>query len=418
MTLLLGACDGDSVSQSAASATKVEGFCAIDGLAPALRETTIVIDTSAIAAAAPEQFHARNPALFALLLGLGDPVQTEQSGAAAPRERVTVLAASTARGSATPIFTGCLPNVSPEEVAARRAAGTDTGLDRYFGQDMGSSVKKAQDNFRRELLVSLMSLSKLAEASGAAAGPDPAALPRLLKLVGAPAADGPVRRLFVFSELGVGRAFPAGLSDTRQARLAGFEAARKAQLNLGRADVFIVPSSGQPDEQAQQYLKTFVLGSSGNLLGAHAFSANGLPAPPHTIAVYRGELPASPQIRMPLEVRVATTAGGQLVSSWVSYTGSFGQRSTPLTGQFQCAGPGACALRSDPAGGFGQMWSPSAAAEPEPLPAGPFGGLRYVEAQGTETQLRMRIYDPVIFLAEAGEGGDLRFDIKRISRRG
>jgi len=387
----------------------MDGFCAMEGLPPPLRESVVVVDATSIVAAEPERFRSANPELFALVLGLGDPAQAAQSGSVAPRERITILAGSAGR-SLTPVFTGCAPSVNEQEIQERRAAGEDGSLERYFGRDIASAVHEAQDDFRRQLLVSLMQMAKMSQPPVASTG-NFASSPfaQILKLVGRPPTDdAPLRRLFVFTDLA--GSLPGGLAERKPAREAGFAAASQAQLNLGRADVYLIPARGTLDEPSQQFLKAFLLGSSGNLLAAGSFTPNGMLPAPKSIEAYRGELPAAPQIRMPLEIRLATGPSNELIGSWVTYTGSFGQRSTPLLGQYQCSTAGNCLLRSDPRGGLGQLWSPAGSNEPEPLPDGPFGGLRYLEARGAGGILRGRIYDPVIFL---GEAGDLKFEVRR-----
>lgn len=409
-TFALSGCSDEIAPSTVNGPIKLDTFCSMAGLEPAKRHTVVVVDTSTIVKARPEEFRQKNPALFALATGLADPEQAVESGAIAARERVTILAGRADAATLSPVFTGCVPGISSGELAARAAAGADGAVDKYFGSDIASEVNEAREEFRRQLLVSLMSLEK--QASGPASGDGAIAtspLVRLLKALGQPPADeSGVRRLFLFTD--VAASLPTGLGDAASARAAGFKAAEDSALRLGMVETHLVPARGQPSDVEQGYLTTFLLGAQGDLKRTGAFTPNGLPPAPVSIASYRGELPVGGGITLPLNLRLATAASGELVNSWISYTGSIGQRATPLVGRFECSGERVCQLKSDPAGGLGQLWRTTAGTSPEPLPGGPFGGLRFIEATETPRSLKGRIFDPAIYLAPTG---DMKFEVKR-----
>ena len=390
---------------------KFDKFCSIDGLSTALRHTDIIVDTTAVVAAPPEELRVKNPELFKLVVGLADPAGAVEAGATAPRERITLFAASPKTGVLTPVFTGCVPGASPSELADREAHGSGGAVRQYFGSDLKATISKDQDEFRRLVLLALAKLAKQAEPTGGigtAAGGSP--LVRLLRPLGPPPSDDPsVRRLFVFSNLDA--SIPEGLSDAGTARSEGFKDAEAAGLHLGLADVYLVPAGGPPSELSAQFLSAFILGSQGKLGRAGGFSASGLEPAPTQVINYRGTLSATQSIAAPMTLRLAATKDGQLVNSWISYTASFGQRSTPVSGQFTCTGDSQCELRSDPEGGLGQLWRIKPGPEPEVREDAPFGGLRFMEATETAQGLKGRISDPVISIGRPG--GGMTFDAKR-----
>lgn len=404
---VLGGCDPGAPGDAPAAAISLETFCAAPGLAPALRHTTLVVDTGALQASAPEEFRARNPEFFKLAIGLADPAGALLSGAIAPRERITILAASPRSATLTPVFTGCVPGASPAEIAA----GAGSAAQKYFGSDLASQVEKQQAAFTRQLLLSLMALNKLSETPAPASERfQTSPLVKLLKPLGSQGADDPtVRRLFIFTDLR--RSVPTPAASVAAARTAGFETAAQAQVTLGLAETYIVTPGGPPVEEAVEFLKAFMLGSQADLRRVGGFSANGMTPAPTTVAAFRGSLAATPDYQMPMTLRLAATADGQIVNSWISYTGSRGVRATPLAGEWTCRAANECRLRSDPSGGLGQLWRLRPGPEPEVREDAPLGGLRFAEATETPSGLKGRIWDPVISIGRPG--GGMSFEAQR-----
>jgi hypothetical protein len=93
-------------------------------------------------------------------------------------------------------------------------------------------------------------------------------------------------------------------------------------------------------------------------------------------------------------------------------TGSIGQRATPVAGQFTCSADRQCELRSDPAGGLGQLWRIKPGVGPEVREDAPFGGLRFLEGTESAHGIRGRIYDPVISIGHPG--GGMTFEAERV----
>jgi len=408
--VLTGCGGGEETGASSGSGTvKFDQFCTIDGLAPSPRHSTIVIDTAAIRAASPEQFRTSNPELFKLVMGVANPTVALESGASAARERVTILAASSRGGTLTPVFSGCIPGVSAAELAARSRSGSDSAADRYFGSDLPAQVTKHQEAFTRQLLLVLAKLGDSAEPTAAAADGQ-APLVRLLRPLGSSQpTGGTVQRLFIFSDLAP--TLEGVPLDVTEARKKGFADAGRAALRLGLADAYLIGTRGALQDAEQQYLDAFMLGSQARLGHAGGYSTNSLAPPPSSVVTYRGSLVLD-ATSFPLELRVATTSGGDLVNSWVTYTSSHGQRSTPIAGRFDCAAPADCTLQSDRAGGLGQLWGTRPGPEPELLPEGPLGGLRFLDARETAGGLKGRVHDPAIGLGRPG--GGLTIEARRV----
>ena len=412
--LILAACkpEGDAASTDAAAGlTKMEAFCSEPGLPPALRETTIIVDTSMITHAAPEEFRSKNPELFKLVTGLADPALAIESGASAPRERVTILAGSASKGILSPVFTGCLPGASPTELAATQAGNGNTAAQKYFGSDLTSRINKQQADFTRQILLALMKLDQLSDQKAAPSGAfDTSPLVRLLKLQGAPSSyDSNARRLFLFTDITASA--PDTGKSVSDARKAGFQTASNTGLNLALAEVYLDSPSPPPDALTEQFLQTFILGSQGDLKRVGGWSANGLTTAPTQLVTYSGQLSDGVNSG-PMTLTVAATGGGEIVNSWISYTASFGQRSTPIKGQYTCSAERSCTLRSDPTGGLGQLWRYSQGSEPEAREDAPFGGLRFMSANESNTGIEGRIFDPSISIGHAG--GGMTFTGKRV----
>lgn len=407
----LGGCDPATPGGEGASAgvIKLDEFCATDGLSPALRHTTLIVDAGALQPASPEDFREKNPEFFRLAIGVADPMTAIASGAAAPRERITILAASPRTATLTPVFTGCLPGVSAGELTASAGSAGQ----KYFGSDLSSRVNKQQQAFQRQLLVSLMTLNKLSEAPSAL-GVDFATSPmvKLLKPLGAVSSDDPaVRRLFIFTDL---RRSPApSAASVAEARAAGFAAAAAAGVKLGQAEAYIVSPGAPPEDTAAQFFETFLLGSQADLRRVGGFSPNALLPAPAVIASYRGTLEATSALRMPMTLRIAATKDGELVNSWIGYTASMGQRTTPVAGEWRCQADQTCELRSDAAGGLGQLWRITPGEQPEVREDAPLGGLRFIEGRDSGGALKGRIYDPVISIGRPG--GAMTFQAQRVA---
>jgi hypothetical protein len=409
VAVLLSGCGGSTPSAVGSSneAVKLDAFCTMPGLKPALRDTVLVIDQNAVKPSKPETFKTENPDLFAAVIGLVDADRAVGSGAMAPREHLTIAVSNPQNGGLSQIFSGCIPAMSKEELADRASKGSDGAFDAYFGSDMASKLKAARSDFMTKAVL------MVAQVTGGAAGKgadsfNSSNFARTFKNIGSGTLEADrVRRLIVYAD-----PVPALSSvpdDYASARKAGFEQGQAAQANLGMAELYLLPAGRSVGDVQRAFLDAWFLSSGADLRQVGAFSPDAFAKPPARIMRYTGELPLSPEVKSPMELRLPAAADGTLVGAWITYTGSKGIRRTPISGQFACASDG-CELRGDPDGTLGQRWRTEPGAQPQPLVDGPFGGMRLISGVDDGQTLKARIYDPIIYV---GDKGDINFTAKR-----
>lgn len=400
----LAACGGggDPVGGTSGNSTvKMEAACSIAGLKPALRETLIVIDRSTVKAAKPENFRLENAALWGLITGLADGQRAADTAAMAPRERLTIALADPVTGGLDQLFTGCVPTISQDEIAGRAGQGEDGFEKKFMGSDMASQTTRQREEFLKQVVIVLATAKFGAKARRSDTFATSSFL-RTLKMIGpGRGTSETLRRVFVFADPAPAMTDVPG--DYAESRKQGFALAETIQANFGQSDVYVVPA-GRPLSEAQRgFLDALVLGSRGDLKGVTPFSPDSLAKAPVTVVNYSGELPLDGTIKSPMDLRLATAADGTLVNSWISYTASNGIRATPVAGQFVCDAEGQCDLRGDPGLGLGQRWRTDPGGSPQPLPGGPFGGLRLIEGKDDGQRLIGRIYDPIILVGDRGD---------------
>lgn len=404
----LAACGGsETPGVSTAQPVKFDQFCAVADMKPALRQTLVVIDASAVRPSTPETFRSENAELLSLVTGVAEPTRAVSSGAMAPRERLTISVADPVSGGLKQIFTGCVPGVSEQELGERASKGEDGAAASYFGSDLQSKISEGGEAFWKQALLSLVQV----KPSGAAPSGDgikSVGVARVFKSIG-PSEPGVIRRVFVYTDAA------RGLNNidktAASVRAEGFRDAQQLQADLGKADIHMVPA-GRPLSDAQgSYLDALLLGIQGNLRSFGPFSPNTLSKPPVKVLRYTGDLPLAANVRTPMEMQLAVAVDGSLVNSWISYTGSQGVRSTPVTGQFACAADASCDLRGDPNMALGQRWKTEMGTAAQPLPGGPFGGMRMISGKDDGQTFAGRIYDPIIYV---GERGDIRFTANKM----
>jgi hypothetical protein len=406
---LLGACTESepTVQGGTGEAVKLDAFCTMPGLKPALRETVLVIDQNSVKPSKPETFKTENADLFAAVIGLADADRAVGSGAMAPREHLTIAVANAQTGGLNPIFSGCLPAMSKEELADRKSKGEDGAIDSYFGSDMASKLDEARSNFLTKAVLMVAQVSGDGASNGGDSFND-SGFAHTLKVIGPGASTADrIRRLIVFAN--PGGALSSVPEDFAQARKAGFDQAQTAQTNLGMSELYLVPAGRTIGDTQRAFLDAWFLSSGADLRKVGAFSPDALTKPPVRIINYTGQLPLSPEVMSPMELRLPAAADGSLVGAWISYTGSKGVRRTPIAGQFVCASDG-CELRGDPEGTLGQRWRTEPGMQPQPLVDGPFGGMRLISGRDDGQTLKGRIYDPIIYV---GDSGDINYTAKR-----
>jgi hypothetical protein len=411
VALLLAGCGDENAPTGgdAHEAVKLDSFCSVPGLKPALRETVLVVDRNAVKPAKPETFKTENAGLFAAVIGLADAERAISSGAMAPREHLTIAVADPKTGGLNPIFSGCLPGMSKQEVADAATKGGDGALAVYFGSDTASKLREASKTFLTKAVLMTVQISPAERGGGD--GFETSSLARTFKAIGAgDAAAGKVRRLVVYSD--PSSALAAVPEEYEAARKLGFELAESSHAALGMSEAYIIPAGKTIGETGRGFLDAWLLANGADLRFVGAFTPSSFSKPPVQLVAYTGELPLTRDVMSPMEMRLAAAADGSLVDSWISYTASKGIRRTPLSGQFACTADG-CELRGDPDGTLGQRWRTKPGTQPQLLVDGPFGGMRLISGTDNGKTMKGRIYDPIILVGQAGGTGDIRFVAKR-----
>ena len=194
------------------------------------------------------------------------------------------------------------------------------------------------------------------------------------------------------------------------AREQGFALAEKAGIDFGRAEVYL---AGAPlgDGAALEFARALVLGSKGQLVAARSDGLPRLLSEPVSVRIYAGFIDYVNQ-RVPLQLRVAATAQGDLVDSWIETTFAR-SAATPVGGKMLCRDE-TCEIRGD--GRFAQVWFPDPQAEPSERAKLPFGGARTIEMTLKPASASGRISDPKVVFGGVStpRREELRFEIQRV----
>jgi len=394
---LLAACGNGPGAPSSGGAGggvfRLERFCSVDELPASLRHTYVLIDEHALAKAdTPAEFAERNAGVRDIVVAFTDPAAATLSGAMDYRERLSLMLLPADGSAARPLFEGCLPALSPEEISGAQTAGS--ALSDFFTGGVQQQLHNEGEQFRSR------AISALVLAARNAPGPATPETLRLTdtKLVQSLRASGRMisgehglPRIVLLSNLA---RVDFGEDPTREtARRAGFQEGQESALDLGRAELHLFLAEGQNSSLARDYTQAFFLAQHANLLTWAGGALTTLPAAPVSIVRFSGEAayPSGPES---IQVRLAADRNGNLVSSWMVLRGS-PNRSTPLTGPQTCEAPGQCRVSSDD-GGFAQAWSLSPGGEPEFHNDMPFGGLREWELTTRDARLTGRVFDPAV----------------------
>lgn len=377
-----------------------EQTCPGDGEPRSLRQTVIVLD-EAVVAAQPEA----NQRWTRIVV---DAAEARESalGNLGTRERLTLFVARRDGSELVLLFTGCSPNLPATETEKAKAA--DSMMDRFLGNDSGAKRKLAQDAFGGGIARALAQVQK--RAGDIAAQPAPAGgLLRALQNAGRLAdPDLGLPRIILVSPFQIPE--KGGVTDVPAARERGFQLAEKSGIDLGRAEIYLA-GAALGDTAALEFARAFLLGSKGLLAGVRSDGLPRLLPEPTTRRIYAGFVDYVGQ-RIPLQMRIAAAANGDLVNAWIESTVSR-TTATPLSGKMLCRGE-TCEVHGD--GRFAQAWFPDPQGEPKDRGKLPFGGARNVELTLRKDGASGRISDPkVIFSGENGQRREeLRFDIQRV----
>ncbi|WP_165184302.1 hypothetical protein [Caulobacter soli] len=400
VTLLAG-CGPSPKSPATAAAAGPAGFekyCNAPGVPKALRQTVLVIDENEIHAnPAPNQIAPENRRwtmwVGSLLGKAGDP----KSSVFAPRERLTLLVAPRNGGEPRTVFTGCFPGFSAEEVQviARNQGGLGSASSDFFGSGPVQTATKDADRFRSLLGAALARLGDPAAQTSPAGGDGGLSTSSLLvSLRQKPLADltAGIPRIVIYSDLS---RLSISQASVPEARKAGFALARKAPLDLKRAEVFVagVQPSTETD-RTKAFLDAFLLGSEGHLRGFGSGDIGLQQAAPQTVRIYSGMIRYGSE-DVPMRLRLATTSDGRIVDSWLAVRRDI-ETATPFEGEIVSDGRNGEIGRND-GKGLGQLWSIDPDPEPEFGPDMAFGGLRGLELHiHPDGVLEGRVMDPMV----------------------
>jgi hypothetical protein len=325
-------------------------------------------------------------------------------------ERLIVMVARADGSELVPLFFGCSPNLSAAERSEREKA--DSGADRFFGRDTASQVKRQLESFEARILEALTQVNQQVDRDNKAGLPI--------------APDGFVRAVssgrLVDLTFGVPRIVlitdlrfvdPRKLPDRETARKLGFEWATKVNLDLSRAEVYVLNFGDASSQYMRDFAEALLLGSKGLLSG---WRTDGLPpllAAPVAVRHFGGTIDYA-GLAAPIQIRLAFDKAGNLVNSWVEVTISK-PVATPMTGKAICQGTQVCEVKGD-GKLFGQAWSTASSNEPMFGEDLPFAGFRYFELSTTNEDTAGRIYDPKAKLRLGSDqtalSDDFRFKLK------
>lgn len=401
---LLAACLAGLAASAAAApayeAVRQEQACPREREPRPLRQTVLVLDEAVVSGSAEAN------QLWKRMVVEAADAREVGTGTLAPRERFTLLVARRDGSEVVTLFTGCSPNLAGDEAA--RARGADTAVERFFGNDSESRQKKSRETFAGGLARALAQVAARAETLAGAPAP-PAAILRALQNTGRLAdPNHGLPRLVLVSPFQVApKPAPAAVQAAREQ---GFALAERSGLDLGRAEVYLA-GAALGEGAALEFARALLLGSKGWLAGARSDGLPRLGPEPATLKVYAGFIDYVDQ-RVPLQVRIAASAQGDLVNSWIETAFASRSAATPLQGKMLCRN-GSCEVRGD--GRFAQAWIPNPQGEPADRSRLPFAGARNIELTLTDTSARGRISDPVVLFGSVRGGGqeELRFDIQR-----
>jgi hypothetical protein len=324
-------------------------------------------------------------------------------------ERLIVMVARADGSELVPLFFGCSPNLSVAERSEREKS--DSATDRFFGRDTAALVKRQLESFEARILEALTQVNQQVDRDNKAGRPIApegfvravASSGRLVDLTfGVP-------RVVLITDLRF--VDPRKLPDRETARKLGFEWATKVNLDLFRAEVYVLNFGDASSQYMRDFAEALLLGSKGVLSG---WRTDGLPpllAAPVAVRHFGGTIDYA-GLAAPIQIRLAFDKAGNLVNSWVEVTISKSV-ATPMTGKAICQGTQVCEVKGD-GKLFGQAWSTATSNEPMFGEDLPFAGLRYFDLSTTKDDAAGRIYDPKakIRLGSDQTADDFRFTLK------
>lgn len=412
LAFLIGGCDtgGSARSVTQAGPIKFEQACDMAGLSKPVRQTAILIDEQSIVRSDPAGFRVKNPGVIDAVIAVADPVQAVALGALAPRERVSLLVTPADGSAPRLVFTGCAPAVTADELAqvTKDTSTAERYSDTFFASGTADEVKAQAEDFRARLLGAIQRVAQAAPEKSGRTAENFESTPAVRSLKNAARIVDPLQgapRIVLIAPAAL-RAVPA-LPAGEAARTAGFEAAKRAGLDLGMADVavaLVVPNA------SRDFVDAFLLGSRARLAAWSSGAPTDLAAAPAQVRSFAGTIQYGP-VQFPVRARLGLDREGRLSNSWIVVLNEQ-EAATPLSGSAACDSNGDCRITGD-GRGFSQLWSPRPGGEPEFAAEMPFSGLRYFELTVARGRATGRVYDPLV--DQVGNQRDLPFRMTEVT---
>lgn len=400
-------------THSSGDSKRFEAYCNLQGFAPSLRQTVIVIDENVVTP--NPQAGSLAPENLAWTRWLG--AMTGASGSStstpfAPRERLSLYMAPKDGSAPKLVFTGCLPGFSAEEVQAlaRKQGGLSTATKSYFGSGLNETATKDAKKFNALFGAAVAKMADPGALSNRGVGGSDLGASSLMDSLrhgGVVNLEAGVPRVMIYTNLS---RFSSPWSDVPAARKAGFEAAKQAPIDLKRADVYVAgPNGGAGSDKLKEYADAFLLGSGGALKGWGVSDAPASEPAPQHVRVFSGLVRFGSE-DVPVRLRLGTTDSGRIVSSWISVRRDV-ETATPFTGEIVNDGQGGEIGKND-GRGLGQLWSLNPDPTPEWGSEMAFGGLRNIEFQiAPDGSLTGKVSDPMVSAIKGNATPYLRFTL-------
>lgn len=401
--LLAAALAAPASARTSFELVRYEATCPVaDRDVRSLRQTVVILDEALISV--DPEVSARTTRM---VVDAADARDTS-TGTLGTRERFTLLVARRDGSELVPLFAGCSPNLPADEVAQRKAQ--DGAFDRFVWGGTESRMQKVRTDYATAVSRALAQLRK--QASEIAAEPMRAgSVVTALRNAGRLAdADLGLARFIVLSPFAI--VDPSGFRDVPAARRAGFDLAERSNVDFGRAEIYLAGTTIGTG-LGLEAIRAFVLGSRGQLAGIRSDALPRFAPEPVSVAIYAGFLDYV-GVRVPMQLRFAPSATGELVNSWVETTVTK-PYATPLEGKAICRTGGQCELLVRER--FARVWLLDPQGEPADRGEYPFGSARNVDVTLTATTAVGSVWDAKVIFKSPDTGAQLdrlRFDLQRM----
>ncbi len=370
---------------------RMEAWCAMEGLSPALRETFIVVDERNLEPAQQgNEFAEKNGAVRDAVISFADPGSALENGRSTARERITLMVASADGSAPRQLFTGCLPGLTQTERTS--ALQGESSVGRFFSGGKMQELDEAVDTFRATIAGALIQAARSSAPEAAPSEKNPllaslAATNRIFRKIGT------VPRVVLVSD---GLPLPAA-QDVAAARHEALTEAARTPVDFGNAEVMVIGRGGN-DETGLAFIQTYLLRLNGKLASWSADPSGATPTPaPSSLRRYVGtvQYPGSPEGIV--RARLAMDSDGKLVNSWLILSGAPYERAIPLTGQGVCNENGDCKLRADNEG-FANVWVAARGQQDDVQfdNEAPFGGMREWTLETSGNGLKGEVFDSAV----------------------